>query len=306
MPFRKRQSAEQGLAPKVKAYGMNATWDAIVPAEVAVLREAADRAIAGERLASVARDFRRRNIPSATNGEWTDGALGQMLRNPRLVGDRAYRGEVVAQNCWPAAFDRDYFARLQVALNHPYRRGAPRRHGPRLASGLVTCRLCGQKMNTDTRGGVRYFSCPTVPTGCGRVHVRADLLESWILDQLIEQLRTEAPAADVSSPRDIAAAMRELCRDYYAARSISRDEFLSTRGVLVRQADAQGRANGRSREVARVLSAADPRRALGRLDLTVAREILAIRVERVEVSRFIGDRRGVFDPARLTCRWRPA
>jgi hypothetical protein len=28
-----------------------------------------------------------------------------MLRNPRLVGDRAYKGQVVARDCWPAILD---------------------------------------------------------------------------------------------------------------------------------------------------------------------------------------------------------
>jgi site-specific DNA recombinase len=78
----KRASAERGEPPRAKAYGLTAGWDAIVEAEAAVIREAAQRAIAGERLASVARDLRARGVPSPTGRSWTDATLGRILRNP--------------------------------------------------------------------------------------------------------------------------------------------------------------------------------------------------------------------------------
>jgi hypothetical protein len=172
-----------------------------------VLREAAQRAVAGERLAAVARDLRSRGIPSPTGRHWTDATLGRLLRNPRIVGDRAYKGQVVARDCWPAILDRETFARLQLTLNHPARQGAPLRHHKRLATGFAQCGLCGQSMSTTTRSGVRYYSCPTQPTGCGRIHVRADRLEAWLLDRLLEQLRLEPPPpTQDADPGDTATA----------------------------------------------------------------------------------------------------
>jgi hypothetical protein len=174
----KRQAAEEGRPPPVKAYGLTRQWDAIVESGAAVLREAAHRAMAGERLATVAHDLRSRGIPSPSGRLWTDATLGRLLRNPRLVGDRAYKGRVVARECWPAILDRETFARLQLTLNHPARQGAPPRHHKRLATGFAQCGLCGQNMSTTTRSGIRYYSCPTQPTGCGRIHVHADRLEA--------------------------------------------------------------------------------------------------------------------------------
>jgi hypothetical protein len=77
-----------------------------------VLREAARRAIAGERLASVARDLRSRGIPSPTGHVWTDATLGRLLRNPRLVGDRAYKGQV------ESAWDPWRLRTLEVRMEH--------------------------------------------------------------------------------------------------------------------------------------------------------------------------------------------
>jgi hypothetical protein len=96
--------------------------------------------------------------------------------------------------------------------------------------------------------------------------------------------------------------MRELCRDYYVGRTISRAEFLSTRSLLVRQAETLSRSNGRRREVTRVLSAAQPRHALDVMSVDVVRDLLGARLERVTVGRFTGGRR-VFDARRLKCEW---
>jgi site-specific DNA recombinase len=301
----KRQAAEQGRPPLVKAYGLTPQWNGIVDIEAAVLREATRRAISGERLASVARDLRSRGIPSPTGRLWTDATLGRLLRNPRIVGDRAYKGQVVARDCWPAILDRVTFARLQLVLNHPARHGAPPRHHKRLATGFAQCGLCGQSMSTTTRSGVRYYSCPTQPTGCGRIHVHADRLEAWLLDQLLEQIRVEPPLTRLDADLgDTATAMAELCRDYYVDRIVTRAAFLSARALLVRRADELSRHSGRRPEVARLLAAANPRKQLGALDLGQLRDLLTDRLERLVVSPMIKPRRGVFDARRLRCEWR--
>jgi DNA invertase Pin-like site-specific DNA recombinase len=301
----KRQAAEEGKPPSVKAYALTLQWDGIIETEAAVLREAARRAIEGEPLASVARDLRSRGIPSPTGRHWTDATLGRLLRNPRIVGDRAYKGQVVARDCWPAILDRETFARLQLTLNHPGRQGAPPRHHKRLATGFARCGLCGQNMSTTTRSGERYYSCPTQPTGCGRIHVRADRLEAWLLDQLLEQLRLELPPTpQEADPGDTAAAMADLCRDYYVDRIVTRGAFLSARALLVRRADELSRCAGRRPEAARVLAAANPRKQLAALELEQLRDLLAHRLDRLVVSPMMKPRRGVFDARRLQCEWR--
>jgi hypothetical protein len=153
-------------------------------------------------------------------------------------------------------------------------------------------------MATTTRSGDRYYSCPTQPTGCGRIHMRADRLEAWLLDQLLQQLCLESPpTAQDADPGDTAAAMAELCRDYYVDRIVSRGAFLSARALLVRRADDLSRRTGRRPEVARVLAAANPRKQLGGLELGQLRDLLADRLDRLVVSRMTKPRRGVFDPA---------
>jgi Recombinase zinc beta ribbon domain len=182
---------------------------------------------------------------------------------------------------------------------------APPRHHKRLATGFAGCGLCGQNMATTTRSGDRYYSCPTQPTGCGRIHVRADRLEAWLLDQLLQQLCLEPPpAAQDADPGDTAGAMAELRRDYYVDRIVSRPAFLSARALLVRRADEHSRRAGRRPEVARVLAAANPRKQLDGLELGQLRDLLADHLDRLVVSPMIKPRRGVFDARRLRCEWR--
>lgn len=300
----KRQEAENGKPPPVKAYGHTREWDAVVPEEAAVIRECAERALAGERLQVIGRDLHRRGIAAPGGGAWTGATMGRILRNPRLVGDRAYRGQVVAKDCWPAIFDRDYFAKIQLVINHPGRMGAPARHHKRLATDWIKCGLCGGSMYISVRSGVTYYSCPTYPTGCGRVHVHAEKTENWLLDRLMERLQTGSRLARGDyDPTDVAAAMADLCRDYYVDHLVSRDAFLATRASLVRQADEVSRSSGRRPQITRVLAAANPRAALGKLDLAMRRELLGERLDRLVVNRFVGPRK-FFNPERFDLVWR--
>jgi DNA invertase Pin-like site-specific DNA recombinase len=302
----KRVAAEKGDHPPTKAYGLNPTWDGLVESEAAILRESATRALTGERLTVIARDLTDRKIPSPHGRAWSGASLGRMLRNPRLVGDRTYLGEIVARDCWPAILDRQTFDRLRLTLALPERQGAPHKNPRRLATGLVTCGLCGQALHTTTRSGIRYFSCPVPPTGCGRIHVHADRLEAWLLDQLLDRLRTEDPpdARETEDMATTATSMQELANDYYVLHHVGRDEFLSTRATLLRHAEALARLPGHRVDIKRILSTADPRRALGRLDRERVRDLLAERLDEVVVRRVVTDGYRVFDPARLECRWR--
>jgi DNA invertase Pin-like site-specific DNA recombinase len=283
----KRQAAEEGKPPPVKAYGLTMQWDGIIETEACVLREAAHRAIAGERLASVARDLRSRGIPSPSGRQWTDATLGRLLRNPRLVGDRAYRGQVVARDCWPAILERDTFTRLQLTLNHPARQGAPPRHHKRLATGFAHCGLCGQSMSTTTRSGVRYYSCPTQPTAvdASMYTPTASKPGSWISSSTSfassHRQRPRTPTLATSRRRWLSCAATTTSIASFPALRSCRPERCSC------AAPTSSRRSGRRPETARVLAAANPRKQLGALEVGQLRDLLADRLDRLVVNPMI-------------------
>jgi DNA invertase Pin-like site-specific DNA recombinase len=303
----KRERAMAGIPPSAKAYGLDPTWTAIVPEEAERIREAVARAIAGERLASIARDWRFKGIAGPRGGAWSDGVLCNMLRNRRLVGDRVYRGEVVARGCWPAIVDTATFDRLQLALNRPDRKGAPRRHGQRLLTGLATCARCGQSMNTTTRSGQRYYSCPTNPTRCGRTHVRADPTETWVVGQALARLVTSPLVhADrrAPEPAPLANRLRQLALDYYSADIIGRDEFLAARRALVADAERLDAGEpGVERWKPQLCRDRKPGAAFSRLPSPHQRAVLADAIERVDVHAADKARWGRFHPGRLRIVW---
>jgi site-specific DNA recombinase len=303
----KRLSAERGDRPSSKAYGLTPDWHALEPAEAAVLQEAAERAIAGELLGHIAHDFRTRGVAAPRSGTFSDGFLCRVLRNPRLAGDRAYKGEVVARGCYPAVLDRDTFDRLQLALAKPGRIGKPRRNHWRLATGFATCGLCGQTLNTFTHSGKRVYACPRVPTGCSRVSVLAVEAEEWLLDRLAEHLAIVAPrrraveAAD-PHPAETAAALRALSSDYYVNRVITRGEFLAARRQLARAGDVDVKVH--EPWMRRVIVSTDRRAAVAKLDINQQRVLLFEYLENLRVGPSVATRRGVFEPSRLSCQWK--
>ena len=62
-----------------------------VPEHAALVRQAADRILAGDSLYRVVRDWNEAGVPSAKGTKWATTALRQMLTNPAIAGVRTYR-----------------------------------------------------------------------------------------------------------------------------------------------------------------------------------------------------------------------
>lgn len=257
----RREEAATGRAGSTKAYGLTADWRRLVPDEAALIREAARRVLHGERVAEIARDWRARSLPGPKGNPWSDSALNRILHNPRIAGDRAYRGEIVAVDCYPAVLDRPTFDQLQTELGQPGRQGAPKRHAARLASGSIFCGRCGARLMQSTRSGRRFYSCANRPTGCGRLHVNADYTDAWLREALCQQIRS-APALPCppDGPDDRRERLAELAADYYARRLLSREEFLAARSAI----DTGGAPPSRALVdvAARIVASANPPAAL--------------------------------------------
>lgn len=70
-------------------YGLRVAADGRLehdPRTALVVREVAERALAGEALVRIARDFNSRQIPAPRGGTWGVGTLSQLLRAPALAG----------------------------------------------------------------------------------------------------------------------------------------------------------------------------------------------------------------------------
>ena len=260
------QAARRGLPRgSRRPFGWEADKTTVRPAEADLIREAARRVGAGETVPAVARDWNQRGIasPQKARHGWSATTLAGVLRNPRLAGLRAYKGEIVAEGQWEPILDRAQWETLAARIRRVARPGRPSTH---LLSGIARCGRCGGPLWTSWRknpngGRVARYACVSRPgqAGCGKLTVVAGPLDELIRDAVIvaitgpELAKTlaahssdndlEAGAArdlaDAESRRDEAAAM-------FAAAEIDRREWLTIRAVTdQRIADATRLLNRR-------------------------------------------------------------
>jgi hypothetical protein len=100
------------------------------------------------------------------------------------------------------------------------------------------------------------------------------------------------------------AALDELAKDHYVARSITRDEFFAARAELTDRIASAEQVLSRSEDtavLAGVSSGAVARAAWAERDQDWRRELLGALIERIEIAPSKVYR---FDPERISITWR--
>jgi site-specific DNA recombinase len=125
--------ARKGLVQRssVRPFGHDESWTALVPSEVRILHEAAERLFAGETSFSIAADFTTRKIRKP-NGKtlWNSNRLRTMLTSARMVGKREYGGTLYELEGVPPIFDEETWEKLCAVLASRSVRSGPRRDTP--------------------------------------------------------------------------------------------------------------------------------------------------------------------------------
>lgn len=256
-----RQKAERGDwhgAPKF-GYGLGGV---LIPEEAVVVREMADRFLAGQSLRSITKWLNEESrVPSpragkGTLGVWHATTVKSILVSARISGQRAYepsrkRGdgpngrEILGPGNWEAIITPEETTRIRAMLGSPDRRvGAS---SINLLSAIATCGKCGSGLvsGRNTRAasaGKRvYYRCAPVPghPERGGLSVSGPGLEELVAEAVIARLAvTELPAVSAESSGVVAEAMarivgararlEDLARDY-GAGVLSRAEFHAAR-----------------------------------------------------------------------------
>ncbi len=164
----------------------------LIPAEVEVIREAAERVLLGESLWRIVKDFDARGVPTTLDRGWRTNVLTRILTNPRYAGLRAHNGEVVADGAWEPVFDRDTWERLSAALGARPTAGR-RNYGARTYPlvGFLACGRCGGKLRSARKqNGKRAYSCRKGPGlgGCGSLVILADPVEDEVRQYVVGKL----------------------------------------------------------------------------------------------------------------------
>lgn len=241
-----------------RPFGLTRDWSALVEPEAALIRDAVARILAGESMYAIAAEWNADGVRTPTGLAWSPQLLASMLRSPRIAGQRAHRGAIVADGMWPAIIDPDTHARLRAVFGAHHKPGSRPRF---LLSGMARCATCGhtlviRRRHKDKR---RYYGCEKVTgrSSCGGVHIGADPLEDFVTEAVLYRLeasadalsavlaqhqRTDTSVADLEAIRADEAALEQLARDHYADRRIGRAEYLAARdAITVRLDETRGR-----------------------------------------------------------------
>jgi hypothetical protein len=188
-----------------RPFGYEADRRTIRESEAVVIRELANRVLAGEAIRSLCRDLDERQIVTVTGKTWRPQTLTRMLTSGRISGQREHHGELVTKGEWPGIITPQQTARLRTLLFDPNRRtnAAVRRY---LLVRLLRCGRCGATLVSRPRsGGDRRYICATGPgyVGCGHTYVMAEPLEQFVVEAVLYRLDSpELAAALAGAPRE--------------------------------------------------------------------------------------------------------
>jgi site-specific DNA recombinase len=231
-----------------RAFGFTPDWRAHEPTEVALIRDAARRVLAGESVNSIARDWNGQGVHSPAGNPWRASSVARLLRSPHLAGFRRHHGAIVGEGDWPPILDHDTFDRLTVTLatGHGRSLGPPRRY--LLTGGIARCGLCDAPLTArPSKAGKPRYICAKAPgrPGCGRITVSAEPLEAFVAETIFAALDSPSFSAtlhnlqineqDAALARALHAdeqALEQLHVDHYVERIIDRAGFIVAKRAL--------------------------------------------------------------------------
>jgi site-specific DNA recombinase len=320
----RRKMLELAQAGKPKGgkrpYGFERDQLTINEIEAAVIREAAQRVLAGDGLRSLCIDFNARGITTATGKKWAPVHLRQILKSARIAGQREHQGSIIGPALWQPIVTPAESARLRALFTDRARRNLqpPRRN---VLVGVVRCGLCGANLVGRPRNGKRMYICSSGPgfKGCGRIGRLAEPIDDLITEAVLYRIDTPAVAQALAAATDPAggrpglgtvdadqAQLDELARAY-AEKKISMNEWLIARDPIERritEANVRLAEQTRHSALAHVANAGGSlRQEWTTLSLERRRAVISTVLDHVLVHPAAkGVRR--FDPSRIEPVWR--
>ena len=304
-------------------------YKAVVPAEAARIREAAERVLAGESVRSVTLDWNDKDVPTPHGGElWSQGNLKRILVSPRIAGLREHKGTTYPA-AWAAIISPEQHELLVTLLTDPARRTKPKAAGRKyLLSGLLTCGRCGRLLFAkNVAGGRVVYACRIMGGkrgGCGGVQRDIRLVDEFITEAVLSALESPELAEGLRVDSADHGRVKELVADIttYEARiqraadacyvhdRISEETYLDTAAQLdgmIAQARSELRRLALARAVTvlpeEAITAADIRREWGRRDLAWRRAVIRGVTRRITLFPQ-GRGRHPFDPDKtLKVEW---
>ncbi len=287
----------------------------LIPEEAGIIRETADRVLAGENVHRLSELLNQRGVVNASGAAWHPSTLKHTLTSATTAGQREYHGKVIGAAVWEPILDQVTSGRVRVALTGPSR-VAPARVS--WLNGLLVCGVCSKPLRSMRRdNGARTYACPPGPVqkGCGRIQANATPVDHVVSEALFAALdspalaarahRTDRPYANVVDIGELESQLADLAASW-AEGALSKIEWQAARPVLQRridQARAEQLAGASSSALLPYVGPGVLRAAWEDLSLDQRRTVAGAVIDHVTVKSAVKRGRN-FDPARLELVWR--
>ncbi|MGW5074091.1 recombinase family protein [Rhodococcus sp. NPDC004095] len=233
-----------------RPFGFERRRTAIRESEAELLREMADRVIAGGSFWSVAVDLNRRGILTQHGKDWNALKVRNVLIRPINAGIVLHKGVEYPSES-PAIFTREEWAELHAAIEINRRASKyPGRARKHLLKGFLYCGLCEEKLfhkSKQQRDGSYRTTAACGKTdnqtgkqhGCGKVSRMVEPIIELVTDCIMYRLDSPELATALHKSKSSADALKtltaqqraltdsitELTDDYYVHHLLTRDEF---------------------------------------------------------------------------------
>jgi site-specific DNA recombinase len=297
--------------------------DTVVESEAAVVREVADRLLAGHSLAAIARDLMAAGVTGTSGATMTPANMRSMMLRPHLAGLRVHRGAIVGEAAWDAILDRATWDAVHALLTEPSRRTTERTARQYVLTGMARCGVCqlpirGRSQGTRSRNQPAYVCQST-----GHVSRSVAGVDAVVTGAVAERLTMAdtsgalvRPSTDDESDRlrarreVLAMNLSGLAVDA-ALGNISRDAMFAAQAAVDSELDA---IDKRLADLA--VGARQPQAVLGGLTghsfentvalwegLTLDRKRAVLSALGAVVTLHPGRKGGVFDPDAVDIVW---
>lgn len=320
-----RELAEAGKlnGGGTRPFGFESNGLTVRKSEATVIRQLAERLLAGETLGSLCRWLNTEEIPTSTGGEWSLQTLRRMLMSARISGQRAHGPEIVGKAEWPAIITPEQTTRIRALLMDPARRTNRSARRYLLTGGLIVCGRCGTRMvGRPKEDGRKRYVCAGPPQGkgCGRMYILTDDVDELVTKSVLYRLDTEELAdalsgragddtAAAEAQEELAAARKRLMElsEMLGAGELTRAQFVAAkRKVEHRELAAQQILNASTKAAALdsyIGTGAALSPSWDSMNLDRQRAIVSALVESVHIGPAVRGR-NTFDPDRITIMWK--
>lgn len=328
-----KRLAEQGAWHGAARYGYG-PGGILIPEQASVIRQMADRFLAGESLRSITAWLNRSGIPplragAGTSGLWHPYTVRSVLSSARISGQRAYAPdtradpaggrEILGPGDWESIITPEETAQIRAILADPTRRRTtPAR--PTLLGGIARCGKCGAGLTITGKlsptGNTQRYTCQKDPSRPerGGLSINAAHLDDYVTERVLHRLTHPRPSSDKESTSvllgrvvEINTLLGQLERDraerfitsseHRVARLVAEDALRETERQLVATDDA----------VALYAAPIGNREALQAwwhaLDVIDRRAVITTLIARLRITP--GKPGRSFDPTRVRITYRP-